>query len=112
MENSSETYTCQHLPALQPVAFPTAFQSTFCWSFHRLQWRKRCSRMVVIIGAGFVGCGLHLPDLGLDGVPSGWRPAINAVFHVSTVGFSVGIIVGVFLKWNAVWGSVKRVFKA
>src|ERR1700687_1539175 len=45
MENSSETCTCLHLPAFQPVAFPTAFQSALCWVFHRLQWRKRCSRI-------------------------------------------------------------------
>ena len=45
MESSSETCTCWHLPALHPVAFPTSFQSVFCWSFHRLQWRKRCSRV-------------------------------------------------------------------
>jgi hypothetical protein len=25
--------------------FPTSFQSVFCWSLHRLQWRKRCSRV-------------------------------------------------------------------
>jgi hypothetical protein len=30
MENSSEIYMCRHLPALQPVAFPTAFQSVIC----------------------------------------------------------------------------------
>ena len=45
MESSSETCTCRHRPALHPVAFPTSFQSIFCWSFHRLQWRKRCSRV-------------------------------------------------------------------
>jgi hypothetical protein len=45
MESSSETCTCRHLPALHPVAFPTSFQSIFCWSFHRLQWQKRCSRV-------------------------------------------------------------------
>jgi len=45
MESSSETCTCRHLPALHPVAFPTSFQSVFCWSLHRLQWRKRCSRV-------------------------------------------------------------------
>jgi len=44
-ESSSETCTCRHLPALHPVAFPTSFQSVFCWSLHRLQWRKRCSRV-------------------------------------------------------------------
>src|SRR5258705_7816036 len=33
MESSSETCTCRHLPALHPVAFPTSFQSVFCWSF-------------------------------------------------------------------------------
>jgi len=41
--SSSETYRCRHLPALHPVAFPTPFQSVFCWSFQRLRWRKRCS---------------------------------------------------------------------
>ena len=45
LENSSETCTCRHLPTFQPVAFPTAFHSVFCWSLHRLQWRKRCSRV-------------------------------------------------------------------
>jgi len=45
MESSSEICTCRHLPALHPVAFPTSLQSIFCWSFHRLQWRKRCSRV-------------------------------------------------------------------
>ena len=45
MEKSSEICTCRHLLAFHPVAFPTAFQSAFCWSFHRLQWRKRCSRV-------------------------------------------------------------------
>jgi len=45
LESSSETCTCRHLPAFQPVTFPTAFQSAFCWSLHRLQWRKRCSRV-------------------------------------------------------------------
>jgi hypothetical protein len=43
MESSSETCTCRHRPALHPVAFPTSFQSIFCWSFHRLQWQKRCT---------------------------------------------------------------------
>jgi hypothetical protein len=51
MESSSETCTCRHLPALHPVAFPTSFQSVFCWSFHRLQWRKRCSRVWVSAAA-------------------------------------------------------------
>jgi len=45
MESSSETFTCRHLPALHPVAFPTCFQSVFRWSFHRLQWRNRCSHV-------------------------------------------------------------------
>jgi hypothetical protein len=49
MESSSETCTCRHLPALHPVAFPTSFQSVFCWSFHRLQWRKRCSRVWAVL---------------------------------------------------------------
>jgi len=49
MENSSEICTCRHLPALQPVAFPTAFLSILCWSFHRLQWRKRCSRVWTVL---------------------------------------------------------------
>ena len=26
----------------QPVAFPPTFHIVFCWSLHRLQWRKRC----------------------------------------------------------------------
>ena len=43
MESSSVTFTCRHLPALHPVAFPTSFQSVFCWSFHRLEWHKRSS---------------------------------------------------------------------
>jgi len=49
MESSSETCAWRHLPALHPVAFPTSFQSVFCWSFHRLQWRKRCSRVWAVI---------------------------------------------------------------
>jgi hypothetical protein len=40
MENSLETCTCRHLPA---------FQSIFCWSVHRLQWRKRCSRVWAVL---------------------------------------------------------------
>jgi len=49
MENSSETCTCRHLPALHPVAFPTSFQSVRCWSFHRLEWQKRCSRVWAVL---------------------------------------------------------------
>jgi len=49
MEGSSETFTCRHLPALHLVAFPTSFQSVFCWSFHRLQWRKRYSRVWAVM---------------------------------------------------------------
>jgi len=45
VENSSEICTCGHLPAFQPVAFPTIIQSVFYWSFHQLQRRKRCSRV-------------------------------------------------------------------
>ena len=36
MENSLETCACRHLPAFQPVTFPTGFQSAFCWSLHQL----------------------------------------------------------------------------
>ena len=49
MESGSETFTCRHLPALHPVALPTSFQSVFCWSFHRLQWRKRCSHVWAVL---------------------------------------------------------------
>jgi hypothetical protein len=49
MDSSLETCTCRHLPALHPVAFPTSFQSAFCWSFYRLQWRKRCSRVWAVV---------------------------------------------------------------
>ena len=31
MENSSDICTCRHLPAFQPGAFPTVFQSVVCW---------------------------------------------------------------------------------
>jgi len=48
-ESSSETFTCRHLPALHPVAFPTSFKSVFCWSFHQLQWRERCSRVWAVL---------------------------------------------------------------
>jgi hypothetical protein len=47
MENSSETCTCRHLPALQPVAFPTAFQNTVrsfprrCKSGHSVRCKVR-----------------------------------------------------------------------
>jgi len=44
MENSSDTCARRHRPAFQPVAFPTSFQSSRCWCFHRLQCRRRCSR--------------------------------------------------------------------
>jgi hypothetical protein len=37
MENSSDTYARWHRPAFQPVAFPTSFQSSRYWYFHRLQ---------------------------------------------------------------------------
>jgi len=43
VEHSSEICRCLHLPAIQAVAFATAFNSEFCWSIYRLQWRKRCS---------------------------------------------------------------------
>jgi hypothetical protein len=49
IESSSETCTCWHLPALHPVAFPISVQSVFCWSFHRLQWRKRCSHVWAVL---------------------------------------------------------------
>jgi hypothetical protein len=49
MEHRSETCRCRHLPAFQPVNFPTAFQSSLCWSLHWLQWRKRCSCVGVTI---------------------------------------------------------------
>jgi len=45
MENSSEICTGRHLPAFQPVAFPTSFHCAFCWSLHRLQWWKRWSHV-------------------------------------------------------------------
>jgi hypothetical protein len=44
IEHSSEFCTCQHLPAFQPVAFPTTICSAFCWSLHLVQWQKRFSR--------------------------------------------------------------------
>jgi len=49
MESSSEICTRRHLPASPPIAFPTAFQSVLSWSFHRLQWRKRCSRVWTVL---------------------------------------------------------------
>jgi hypothetical protein len=49
IENSSEICRCLHLPAFQPVACPTAFQSVLYWSFHRLLWRKRCSRVWTVL---------------------------------------------------------------
>jgi hypothetical protein len=57
MENSSERCTCRHLPAFHPVVFPTAYQSAFCWTFHRLQWWKRCSHVCSVP---------HLHDLYLS----------------------------------------------
>jgi len=45
MENSSNTCAHQHRPAFQPIAFPTFFQSSYCWYFHRLQCQRRCSRV-------------------------------------------------------------------
>jgi hypothetical protein len=49
MESSSETVTCQHLPALHPIAFLARFQSVFFCSIHRLQWRRRCSRVWAVL---------------------------------------------------------------
>jgi len=49
MESSSETCTCRHRPALHPVAFPIIFKRILCWSCHRLQWRKRCSRVWAVV---------------------------------------------------------------
>jgi hypothetical protein len=49
MGSSSETFTCRHLPTLHPIAFTTSFQRVFCRSFHRLQWRKRCSRVWAVL---------------------------------------------------------------
>jgi len=49
MGNSSEICTCRHLPAVQHLAFPTAIHSSLSWTIHRLQWRKRCSRVSVTV---------------------------------------------------------------
>jgi hypothetical protein len=37
MENSSDICAFRHLPTFQPVSFPTSFQNSRYWYFHRLQ---------------------------------------------------------------------------
>jgi len=49
MEKSSEICTYRHLPTFHPVAFPTAFQSSVCWSVYRLQCRNRCSPICSVL---------------------------------------------------------------
>jgi len=58
MENSLETCTCRHLPAFQPVTFPTAFQSTFCWSLGpRLALESVTEVLAVLVGLPLrLGC--------------------------------------------------------
>jgi len=48
MENSSQICTCWHLPAVQPVAFPTVFQSVFCRPFHWLRGGRDAPASVLV----------------------------------------------------------------
>ncbi|KAA8894323.1 hypothetical protein FN846DRAFT_923048 [Sphaerosporella brunnea] len=57
--------------------------------------------MAFMAATGFVGCGLHPPDLVLSEVSPSWRSVVNAVYHLSTVGSAISVVVMLF-KWSAV----------
>jgi hypothetical protein len=57
--------------------------------------------MAFMAATGFVGCGLHPPDLVLSEVSPSWRSVVNAVYHFSTVGSAISVVVMLF-KWSAI----------
>ena len=79
MDNSSETYTCRHLPALNSVTFPTAFQRAFCWSVHWLQWQKSCCCTWPAFPAHHQHLSFSWWLNGCEVCSSGYKPTLSLV---------------------------------
>jgi len=79
MDNCSEICMCRHLPAVQPVAFPTPFGSAFCSSPHWLQRQRRCAR----VKAAVRPLPLHQQHL-----PSSQCPNRNTYVSIAAFPFS------------------------